>query len=92
MFRTSRAMSAFGQPRTKSDFGAGRLSAYDPKRTWCRGAKADICAAISHVRSYAKSGHVQCKKACPLYPQKRTLIASNWMSAKGQSRTLAHPS
>ena len=35
------------------------------------------------------SGHLQCKTACPLYPQKRTLRGSVGMSAKCQKRTLA---
>ena len=30
------------------------------------GSKADICAAISHVRFTPKSGHVRCNSACPL--------------------------
>ncbi|MGB8397123.1 MAG: hypothetical protein WCE27_26380, partial [Pseudolabrys sp.] len=30
------------------------------------GPKADICNAKRHVRSYSKSGHVQCNSACPL--------------------------
>jgi hypothetical protein len=30
------------------------------------GSKADICSAKAYVRSYSKSGHVQCNSACPL--------------------------
>src|SRR5262245_40841244 len=35
-----------------------------------------------------KSGHLQCKTACPLYPQKRTYAVQLSMSAMGQKRTL----
>src|SRR5262249_47719431 len=30
------------------------------------------------------SGHMQCKRACPLYPRKRTCAAQKRMSALGQ--------
>src|SRR4029077_8136448 len=30
------------------------------------GSKADMCNAKRHVRSYPKSGHVQCTRACLL--------------------------
>jgi hypothetical protein len=30
-------------------------------------SKADICAAISHVRFTPKSGHVRCTSLCPLW-------------------------
>src|SRR5215470_9219852 len=33
------------------------------------------------------SGHVQCKRACPLYPQKRHQTRHHGMSALGQKRT-----
>src|SRR5262249_4336929 len=32
------------------------------------------------------SGHMQCKKVCPLYPRKRTFAAHQPMSAMGQKR------
>ena len=35
------------------------------------------------------SGHMQCKKPCPLYPRKRTCAAQTVMSALGQQRTHA---
>src|SRR5262249_29579113 len=36
---------------------------------------------------WAKSGHVRCKRACPLYPRKRHQVRHNGMSALGQKRT-----
>ncbi len=33
------------------------------------------------------SGHLRCKKACPLYPQKRTFGSAKLMSALGQKAT-----
>ena len=30
------------------------------------GSKADVRTAKSHVRSYSETGHVQCKRSCPL--------------------------
>ena len=36
---------------------------------------------------WVTSGHMQCKKACPLYPRKRTCAAHKPMSAKCQKRT-----
>jgi len=33
---------------------------------------------------WVKSRHMQCKKACPLYPLKQTLALHKLMSAKGQ--------
>ena len=38
---------------------------------------------------WVKSRHHGLKSQCPLYPQKRTLPADNWMSALCQKRTLA---
>src|SRR5262245_56335111 len=38
---------------------------------------------------WVKSGHVQCKRACPLYPRKRTCAMQLRMSAKGQEQTHA---
>jgi hypothetical protein len=56
------------------------------------GSKADICAAISHVRftpnSDRKSRHVPRKWSCPLCPSKRTCAVQQLMSALGQKRTL----
>src|SRR5262249_26256166 len=36
---------------------------------------------------WVKSGHMQCNRACPLYPRKRHQMRRNGMSAKGQKRT-----
>src|SRR5262249_41535095 len=36
---------------------------------------------------WVKSGHVHCKRACPLYPRKRTWAVPSPMSALGQKRT-----
>jgi hypothetical protein len=36
---------------------------------------------------WVKSRHMQCKKACPLYPQERTCAVQLWMSALGQQGT-----
>ena len=38
---------------------------------------------------WVKSRHLQRKKACPLYPQKRTCAMQRAMSAKGQEQTHA---
>jgi hypothetical protein len=35
------------------------------------GSKADICAAKGHVRFTPKSGHLQCKRPCPLRAKSR---------------------
>jgi hypothetical protein len=35
------------------------------------GSKADICAAIRHVRFTPESGHVRCKGECPLWAKSR---------------------
>jgi hypothetical protein len=37
---------------------------------------------------WVKSGHVQCKRSCPLHIRKRTCAAQLAMSALGQKRTL----
>jgi hypothetical protein len=37
---------------------------------------------------WVTSGHMQCKRACPLYLWKRTLAAVSRMSAKGQKLKL----
>src|SRR5262249_34573379 len=36
---------------------------------------------------WVKSRHMQCKRSCPLYPQKRTCALQLEMSALGQKRT-----
>ena len=38
---------------------------------------------------WVKTGHTQCKRACPLYPRKRTCAVQLEMSAKCQYRTNA---
>src|SRR5262249_57271593 len=38
---------------------------------------------------WVNSGHLQCKKACPLYPRKQTCAVQLDMSALGQKRTHA---
>ena len=47
--------------------------------------KANVCFTLEsgHVRCnglcllWVISGHLQCKMACPLYPQKRTLVGAH---------------
>src|SRR5215510_7753872 len=36
---------------------------------------------------WVKSGHMQCNRACPLYPRKRTCAPQLGMSALGHKRT-----
>ena len=44
----------------------------------------------SQARSQCPTGELQCSRACPLYPQKRTLPDDGWMSALCQKRTSGH--
>ena len=37
------------------------------------GSKADMCSAQDDVRFTPESGHLNCTRECPLYPQQRTL-------------------
>jgi hypothetical protein len=58
----SRAMSALGQKQTCAPQQA--MSALAPIAT---------SIAFFGMSAWAKSGHLRCKRACPLYPRKRTL-------------------
>ena len=52
------------------------------------GSKADICAAISHVRFAPESGHVQRTSACPLCARSGHCVGSfdNFVGANVQRR------
>src|SRR5262245_59717806 len=56
-------------------------SAYD------RRARANKLKIAVSCPLWVISGHMQCKTACPLYPQKRTCAVQLGMSALGQKQT-----
>jgi hypothetical protein len=73
----------------------GRAAA-PPNRKLSKRGPACECRSVHAVGVskacplWVKSGHLQCKKVCPLYPQKRTFAADFGMSALCQKRTLPY--
>ena len=57
-------------------------AAYQPAPVVWKGFRSAACPL------WVISGHMQCRKVCPLYPQKRTCAVQLGMSAKCQKRTL----
>ena len=72
----------------------GRAAA-PPNRKLSKRGPACECRSVHAVgvskacQLWVKSGHLQCKKVCPLYPQKRTFAPAIRMSALGHKRTHA---
>lgn len=49
----------------------------------CKVSKCSLADKARQTTVLVKSGHLQCKKTCPLYYRKRTFSRAIGMSAKG---------